>query len=263
MAGPVPSPIYGMTLDAVDGINKITNSLGNLQKKPTARIVFDEFVQPSYYRDPVVQIKQVSYVMGELLDSFYVPQYSVNDYLQRTRDYTAQLGDAVDIWEVGNEVNGEWLGNTPDVVAKISGAYDIVKGQGHTAALTLYYNAGCYAKPANEMFTWAAANVPDRMKQGLDYVLISYYEDDCENLHPDWQPVFDKLHAMFPNSKIGFGEVGTSKKAKKQEYMQRYYSTKITTPNFIGGYFWWYGKQDLVPMWKNLWQVFNNVTSNN
>jgi hypothetical protein len=110
------------------------------------------------------------------------------------------------------------------------------------------------------MFTWAAANIPERMKQGLDYVLISYYEDDCNGLRPDWQAVFDKLHVMFPNSQIGFGETGTAHKNKKADYMRRYYSLNITTPGYVGGYFWWYGKQDLAPITKPLWSTFDALT---
>ena len=65
------------------------------------------------------------------------------------------------------------------------------------------------------MFTSAQANVPDRMKQGVDYVLISYYEEDCNDLKPDWNAVFQKLALMFPKARLGFGKVGTSKAADK------------------------------------------------
>lgn len=255
----VPSPIYGVTVDDVSGIDSITQSLSRLSKKPTTRIVFDEFVDPSYYRNPAVQINKVSYVMGEVLDSFYVPQYSVPAYVDRTRQYLAALSDVVDIWEIGNEINGEWLGNNADVVAKMTGAYDLVKSQAKTTALTLYYNQGCWERSSNEMFTWSEANVPARMKQGLDYVFISYYEDDCNGLKPDWQAVFQKLSVMYPNSKIGFGEVGTARKAKKAEYLTRYYDMKINVPKYVGGHFWWYFRQDMVPYTKALWNTLNTA----
>ena len=80
------------------------------------------------------------------------------------------------------------------------------KQRGARSALTLYYNQDCWANPANEMFTWTQAHVPDYMKQGLDYVLISYYEDDGNGLQPDWMSVFQTLASMIPNSMIGFGE---------------------------------------------------------
>ncbi|MDB5869693.1 MAG: rane protein, partial [Polaromonas sp.] len=217
----VPTPLYGVTIDDISNLPGITQSLEKLAKKPTTRIVFDEEVPPSYYRNAAVAINKVSYVMGEILDSYYVNTVTVPGYLDRTRQYLSALGDVVDIWEIGNEINGEWLGSNADVVAKMNGAYDLTKAQGKTAALTLYYNQDCWERPANEMFTWANANVPYRMKQGLDYVFISYYEEDCNNLKPDWQAVFTRLSAMFPNSKIGFGEIGTSRKLKKPDYLTR------------------------------------------
>lgn len=255
----VPTPIYGVTVDDVSRLSDITKSLSSLARRPTTRIVFDEFVAPDYYRKPAVEISKVSYVMGELLDSYYVRQYSVDAYLQRTNQYLNALSDAVDIWEVANEVNGEWLGTTADVVAKMTGAYNLVKSQHKAAAVTLYYNQDCWSKPANEMFKWAAANIPAYMKQGADYVFISYYEDDCNGLKPNWQQVFDKLRAMFPYAKIGFGEVGTTRRAAKADYLTRYYTQKITTPGYVGGHFWWYFRQDMVPMTKELWPVLNSV----
>ena len=255
----VPTPLYGVTVDDISRLPDITQSLGTLSKKPTTRIVFDENVDPSYYRNAAVAINKVSYVMGEILDSFYVKTYSVQSYTDRTRQYLNELSDVVDIWEVGNEINGEWLGSNADVVAKMTNAYDLVKSQNKAAALTLYYNQDCWSKRSNEMFTWANANVPYSMKQGLDYVFISYYEEDCNGLKPDWPAVFQKLSVMFPRSKIGFGEVGTSNRTKKSDYLTRYYTTKINVPNYVGGHFWWYFRQDMVPKTKALWTTLNNA----
>lgn len=249
--------MYGVTLDSVTNTSAIVTSLKNLAQRPTARIVFDEWVAASYYKAPVTQIKTVSDIMGEILDSYYVRQYSVSQYLNRTTEYLNSMGSVVDIWEVGNEINGEWLGSTANTVAKMSGAYDLVKARGKKAALTLYYNEECWMYPQNETFTWAQRNVPDRMKKGLDYVWLSYYEDDCNGLQPNWPKVFAKLALMFPNSKIGFGEVGTANASWKASYIDRYYRTRIDQPNYVGGYFWWYFKQDMVPYTKSLWSVLN------
>ncbi len=121
--------------------------------------------------------------MGEILDSYYVQEYTVQQYLNRTTEYLNEFENEVDIWEVGNEVNGDWLGETDSVVKKIEGAYNIVSDRGKTTALTLYYNRDCcYDKPEHEMFTWVNENLPESMKQGLNYVLVSYYEDDCEGV---------------------------------------------------------------------------------
>ncbi len=259
---PTPAPVtqmYGVTVDSVANINDVVNSLKTLSKKPTTRIVFDENMAASYYASPTQKIHNVSYVMGELLDSFYVKSVTPAQYLARTQEYYNALNSYVDIWEIGNEINGEWLGNTTDVVQKMTSAYDFIKSKGKTTALTLYYNEDCWMYPSEEMFTWANKNVPARMKSGLDYVLVSYYEDDCNGLRPNWENVFAKLAQMFPNSKIGFGEIGTTKsQAAKTDMIERYYGMSINQDRFIGGYFWWYFVQDMVPSTKPMWQVLNN-----
>lgn len=261
--------VWGVTVDDIQGIADITESLRKLAKKPTTRIVFDEFMPATYYAKATKAIGEVSFVMGEILDSWYVSLYSPADYQKRMVEYLDLLGSSVDIWEVGNEINGEWLCDqkksrcTPEqaqeVVTKMSRAYDLVKERGGKAALTLYYNQGCYSQSSHEMFRWSENNVPERMKQGLDYVFVSYYEDDCNGLQPNWENVFTRLGELFPNAKLGFGECGTKDEAKKAEYINRYYRMKLSAPRFVGGYFWWYFRRDMVPQTKPLWNVLNQA----
>lgn len=254
--------VWGVTIDAVSNLNAIVTSLSRLCKKPTTRIVFDEFIPATDYQNAVNQISNVSFIMGEILDSYYMNQYTLSTYAARTNEYVNLLGNKVDIWEVGNEVNGEWLGTISDVVAKIDTSYKIVKSKGKKTALTLYYNKVCYENAQNEMFRWVNTNLNSNLRNGLDYVWISYYEDDCNAYQPAWQQVFDSLHILFPNSKIGIGECGTTKISKKASYVNRYYKMNITTPKYVGGYFWWYYKQDCVPYTDTLWTVLNNAISN-
>jgi hypothetical protein len=256
--GPAPR-VWGVTLDAVDQLDDVVASLQRLSHRPTARIVFDEFVPASDYVDAATRIHAVADVMGEILDSQYVDQYSVTDYRARAVEYLGALGDVVDIWEVGNEINGEWLGTTTDVVGKMSAAYEEVTTRGKRTALTLYYNQDCWEQADHEVFTWAAANVPAAMKQGLDYVFFSYYEDDCNDLQPDWPTQFAHLATMFPSSRLGFGECGTADTAAKSSYVTRYYTMSIAEPRYVGGYFWWYYAEDMVPYTKPLWTVLDDA----
>jgi len=250
----IPSPMVGVTIDAIDSLPSIVGSLQALSRKPTARIVFDEWMPATQYTWAVDEIHKVSYVMGELLDSFYVKDYSVDAYLKRTEEYLDTLGSKVDVWEIGNEINGNWLGDTPSVVAKMTGAYDLVSERDGKTALTLYHDL-----ETKWMLSWAEKHVPERMKQNLDYVFVSFYEDDNNGIKPDWPMIFKRLAVMFPNSKIGFGEVGTKFRERKTAYIDRYYNMKIAQQNFVGGYFWWYFKQDMVPQSKPLWKTLNNA----
>ena len=249
--------LYGVTIDSISELPDTLKALKTLKQKPVTRIVFDEDIPASDYKDAVTQIHKVSFTMGELLDSYYAKNITPAALEKRTADYLKTLGDQIDIWEIGNEINGEWLGKSEDVVKKLNSVYSAVRTDKKKMALTLYYNEGCFENAANETFTWAKKNISDEMKKSLDYVLLSYYEDDCNGLQPDWPTVFKKLGEMFPNSKLGFGEVGTKVAAKKESYLKRYYSLKIDHPRFIGGYFWWYFKQDMTPANSPLLKVLN------
>ncbi|MCI0473785.1 MAG: T9SS type A sorting domain-containing protein [Ignavibacteria bacterium] len=251
--------VYGVTIDAVSKISNIVTALSKHSKKPTTRIVFDEWMPAADYLSAVNKINPVSFVMGELLDSYYFSQYNLSQYTARSYEYLNLLGNKVDIWEIGNEINGEWLGSMPDVVAKMDTAYKIFRNAGKKTALTLYYNKNCWENPQNEMFRWAVNNVPKHMKDGLDYVWVSYYEDDCNKYQPDWQKVIDSLGKIFPNSKLGIGECGTIKSLKKAEYIKRYYRMHINHPRYVGGYFWWYYRQDCVPYTKALWGTLDSA----
>ena len=59
---PIPDPLYGVTIDAIDHLPAILTSLSSLSRTATTRVVFDEFVPPSDYVDAVSQISRVSYV---------------------------------------------------------------------------------------------------------------------------------------------------------------------------------------------------------
>ncbi len=190
----------------------------------------------------------------------------------------------VDIWEVGNEINGEWLfGNTKrcspkasvnstsqaDVVTKMVETYDYLKSQGKVTALTLYYNTPCRRPVANEMFTWANANIPARMKGGLDYLLVSYYEVDCRGYKPDWEQVFSQLATMFPNSKLGISEFGWSDKRTSnpiiKDLVQRHYAIHPSVSNWVGGGFYWEFAIDMVPYdpaADSLWNTINMALAN-
>ncbi len=259
----LPGPLWGVTLDDVSDLAPMVASLKALPTRPIARVVFDPKTTPDDYADAVSALHPVSYLMGELVDSSAAKSYSVASYRQRAADFVNAFGRQVDLWEVGNEVNGEWVGKTSQEVAKINAAYQVVTDAGGRTALTFYYNPNCWEKKTNEMFTWAQANVSAAMKAGLDYVFISYYPEDCNNYWPSqsgWQSVFDQLHQMFPNAQLGFGESGNSNDrdsvTQKVALLDRYYQLQIQGDNYVGGYFWWYYVEDALPYQGNrVWQA--------
>jgi hypothetical protein len=254
--------IYGVTIDEVTNLGQIVASLAHLPRRPAARIPFDPGMEPAGYAQAVDEIGRVAGIMAEPVDSSEVTGYTTAQYIARFDRYLNAFKDKIAIWEIGNEVNGNWLGPLNVVRRDIEGAYAAVRKARGRTALTLSYEPAC----GDDMFTWAARNIPQAMRDGLDYVLVSYYAADCNGTQPSitqWTAVFRRLRALFPHAKLGFGEVGTSQGdpvADKLATLSRYYRLRIAVPGYIGGYFWWYYAEDMVPYQRNaLWAELASI----
>ena len=206
---------------------------------------------------------------ARICDSSYAAATSLTTYEQITSNFLAAFPD-LDLWEVGNELNGEWLGGTPyvgsgaatgldnPVVAKAYAAWQLVAAAGKESALTLYYEPPETVTSGYDMVPWTEANfasLPD-MASGLSKVLVSYYETDNDNIRPtlaEWTTLFQSLATIFPNASLGFGEVGMDKPAtsatlsQAESIMTYYYTLRPGVPSWWGGYFWWNAQEDLVP----------------
>ncbi len=143
---------------------------------------------------------------------------SANKYLDRVKKMYAKIGKYVDIWEIGNEANGDWVGGSVEgdaknkirrkiVVAQIKAAYDFLtqkkleninsnqlKNENEKVpqtAITYYFsgveeNRHCYENKNDALLGWLNAE-GEHFKDvngkvitfpNLDYVLISYYPED-------------------------------------------------------------------------------------
>lgn len=288
----IPDTLYGVTLDDVSNLSGINTSLTRHTKRPISRIVFDLQNQASYYSSAVTTLRNTSYIMGEILDSDSLESVSVNGYKTRTQNYVSTFGNKIDIWEIGNELNGEWAGTPTDLNAKVQAAYDVVEKDNASlnlrSAVTLNYwpTSDCRTYSWEDTLTFAAA-MPAEVKNGVDYVILSFYETcgypDVPYTYPTNQQfinVFNSLKTIFPNSKVGMGEIGVQKAedfdgmpeptlADKQKVANRYFGmhnalkTALGT-RYVGGYFWWYYVDDAVPynksqsMWPTIESNFNS-----
>lgn len=249
---------YGVTIDDITSITQIVPSLSHLPRRLWVRVVFDPGIGPAGYRDAVDRIAGVGDILAEPVDSSAVAGYTPARYRQRFDRYVAAFAGKVAAWEIGNEVNGDWLGPAARVRRDIAVAYQVVRDAGGRTALTLSYEPGC----GTDMFAWAGANIPPALRDGLDYVLVSYYADDCDGYEPgdsEWTRVFTRLHHLFPHARLGFGEVGTHQgdpAASKLATLNRYYRLRIGVPGYFGGCFWWYYAEDMLPYQRNpLWHA--------
>ena len=265
---PVPAPLFGVTINQVSDLSQIVASSRRLSHRQTTRIYFNVMRPPAYYAKAVRVLHPDSYLMGELLDSSEETGISTSAFGARTKAYLRAFGAKIDIWEIGNEVNGRWLGSYPTVSAKLTEAYRAVAARHFRTALTLYYNAGC-GDGRRELgpIPFSRKYVPTAVRDGLNYVLLSYFVYYCHGIRPSsaqWTSYFKRLHSLYPHARLGFGEIGlrnavtASTLATARSVVTHYYGLKINLPYYVGGYFWWYYAEDCVPAAsKPLWPVLN------
>jgi len=293
---PIPAPIHGITVaDDYDirmqgYLNQVLPALTNLSVTPAVRLTFtlevDSAAQGAVaatYVSPVQQIKSAidphtnmhPFIMGQPVDSSYMFCFSEADHAARWHDYVNTLGPYIDVWEVGNEINGNWLYNTGsnadvsaqscpddwpggiptttirDVAHKMNDAFRIVKAAGKQAALTLTF-CPTDLPDTNDPFTWLDTYATNpALRNGMDYVLISYYPDatGCGYGLPkasDWVTWFQGIQSRFPHAKVGMGEWGYTSanppadlSTVLREGYQIYPASSLIPGSWIGGVFYW------------------------
>ncbi len=284
----VPDTLYGVTTEDVGDLSALTTSLSRHTKRPITRIVFQNGTQPNDYTAAVDTLRGTSYIMGEILDSTAVKNTSLASYTQRTQNFVNTYGKKIDIYEIGNELNGEWVGTPATVLPKVQAVYDVVEKDNASlnlnSAITLNYwpSHDCYSNNWEQTIPFAQSLSSD-IKNGVDYVFLSFYETACDPsatpTNQNFIDIFSQLQTIFPHAKIGMGEIGAQGTTdglpsdptltQKQQIANRYYgmhgSLKAALgPRYVGGYFWWYYQQDAVPynktnsLWPTLETIFNS-----
>jgi hypothetical protein len=293
----LPRPIHGITLaddrDIRDAkyLSQVIPSLTNLSVTPTVRVVFTlelvngrQGASANSYHSAVRQIKTTTtvntnshpFVLGLPVDSSAMFCFTREAHAARWNDYVKSLSADVDVWEVGNEINGNWLYNSgknadvseqscpngwpggvptttvQDVADKMVDAFNMVKAAGKPAALTLTF-CPTDLPAANDPFTWVDTYVTrSAVRKGMDYVLISYYSDEvsCKYGFPkesDWVSWFKGIESRFPNARVGLGEWGYGTKQPPNNLktlLEKGYglnpSASLDNPSkWIGGVFYW------------------------
>jgi hypothetical protein len=241
------------------------DALASLPRRIALRVVLDPGTPPADYVDSVRKLAAVADVMALPLDSSEMAKVSAAQAGKRARRYMEALKDAAPIWEVGNEVNGNWLG--ADTVGKIEAMYDAAKAQGKLTAVTFYYENP--ATPGHAMLPWIDAHIPPghRLRDGLDYALVSYYEDQNGGhklTQAEIDTMFKGLARRFPNARVGFGEFGWGRKipadpAVRAQLISRFQGYRSSEPAFVGGGFYWHFRQTMSPKSKPDFELLRAV----
>jgi hypothetical protein len=227
--------MIGITIDNPWIYKKIVATLSKLGRRIVVRVIIDNIEDLSQYLEPVKAISKVAEVMICICDSSTMKDFSIEEYLHRVLTLRQMFEKIAFIWEIGNEVNGDWLGR--GVSYKCQGAASILKD--YPKAITFHADA------AETFIPWIKDN-EDIVKK-CKYLLASEYPQDT-GYRMNWEkhiPYFKTLDISY-----GYGECGTTKAKDKAAEFEHYYIDKQLEfsgdPNYLGGYFWWYQK-DFIP----------------
>lgn len=260
--------VWGVTTDnSTINTTEQVNALGALSERAMLRTVFDYPRKASDYAASITELSTVATIMASPIDAVIFSEVDIASVNTRIQEYLNTLGKVVDIWEIGNEINGDWMGN--NVIEKIEVMYDAVKAKNKKTALTLYYEP-TPDSPDHDMITWVEKNIPvgHRLRTGIDYVWVSYFEDENEGhalTNEEVTKIFTALTRIFPNAKLGFGECGWGQgipesNVKRGELIHRFYDYRIpSVPNYVGGGFYWHFRNTMTPRTQPDWTVLNQL----
>ena len=246
---------YSVTVDTLDNLAATLSAVKSIYpSRAMVRIVIDPNVALSQYQSAIDLAHSMSIeVMMELMDSQYMASYSLSGYESRIDQILGTL-KGVDAWEVGNEVNGNWLG--ANVGAKVSYAIDKASTLSSVPLyLTLYWQLG-EDDAAHSIFNWVVANLSTSEISKLSAVGISMYPQEAP-LGASFFRVMTTLHSdYFPNQSLYIGELGyggsgvsgswwwgspTVSDASKAETASTYMGLLLALPfDVSAGPFWWY-----------------------
>ncbi|MFH1434152.1 MAG: hypothetical protein ABIJ56_00410 [Pseudomonadota bacterium] len=269
---------WGVTVDRRDGHAGVMDSISSLVDGSTtegyARIVFDEWQPASGYDDIVAAAHDRGlHVVGEILDSFYMDEYSLAQFQERVREYVDRF-PGIEVWEVGNEVGGAWLGS--GVMEKVSYAAEYVKtaDASDLTMLTLFWQYGAGDGPDCSLFNYARDNIGADLASNIDVIALSTYVTQCP-MGASYDEIMTKLHERFPSQTIVIGELdywidggwlaywwrstenpGT---AVRTALMEQFYAAGLGYDFSMGGGFWWNYLTEMYPpndLWESLHALY-------
>lgn len=272
---------WGVTVDRIDRSAEVVQSISDLVENVTGdayvRIVFDEGVAATEY-DGIVDAALAAgvVVVGQILDSSAMSAYTLDGWKARVREYVDHFPQ-ITVWEIGNEVNGEWLGTQVRDKLEYAAAYVKSADPGDTTMLTLFWQMGTAGAAGNAVFQWVHDQVGPALVANVDVVSLSTWVGGAP-LGAAFDEVFERLHALFPAQRLAIGELGywspgTTRAwwwrsqdepttVVRRAFAEQMYQASFAFPYSVGGVFWWYYVQEMfgaTPLWQTVNQAYRSV----
>jgi hypothetical protein len=220
-------------------------------------------------------------VMGCVLDTTQWPSSLTPPvFAERARRLALHYKDQIGSWEVGSELNGDWLGgrktplSTDDsfrIFQAGAAAIKSVESSLETVA-TLYWWEGTAPDEEHTLFGWLSKFVPRGFAKNLDVVALSLWPED-NPVGLSLERIFERTHLALPEKRLMLGSYGYVESEDLRGYWwldpkdidgARKDLITLLTPascaldKSVGGGFWWQTLDQMLPSKKatDLYKVY-------
>lgn len=247
--------MIGVNITDIDNLKPALLTLSELAKlgKLTARLVVDNGRPVSDYKEPALQISQYADLMVQVQDSYGDAKVSTSALFDKADKLYKMLNPITQIWEIANEINGDWLSTSAFARATFLSSYFGTRNC--KRAVTLFVQP--------DYLAWAASN-----KIPCEYVFLSSYPTNKKDLLYNWENDFKVLQALYPNALLGFGEFGYENwrrpdLAAKKSLIAYYYGMQLKNKKYVGGCFWWDFQETCCPPSTQLYDAIQAAIKGN
>jgi hypothetical protein len=275
---------FGLTLDSslLDRLADVGWIVDAVQRSGSnwVRLVFrpnpDDFVYAkqrslSEYDSVVKTLRAKNIrVLGCVLDTGQWPSSLTPPvYVERARNLVLHYKGQINSWELGNEINGDWLGGaraplSPDAVLQIySAAAEEVRRIEPSLEIvaTLYWWEGTAPDEIHSLFGWLK-KYGSRLARHVDTVAVSLQVDD-NPVGLSLERIFQQLHQALPDKRLMIGNVGYVEGSQLRGFWwldpkdidgaRKDLLTLLTPgaaalPRSVGGGFWWQTLDQMLPV---------------
>ncbi len=225
-------------------------------------------------------------VMGCVLDTNQWPsELTPQVYAARTRNLVLHYSDPIKSWEVGVEINGNWLGGQKEPLSsqqvfKIfqAAAAQVKEIEPSLEVVgTLYWWDGTAPDEEHSLGGWLAMYVPKGFGRSVDVVALSLQPED-NPVGLGFEPIFERVRQYLPDKKVMLGSFGYVEKSDlngywwlnptdvdgaRKDLMILYTMASCAIPRSACGGFWWQTLDQMIPAkhkTTDLFRVYRRTT---
>lgn len=204
-------------------------------------------------------------VMGQILDSSSWPKdITVEKYRLRTINLVTHYQNRISVWEIGNEINGNWLIKKKNldqdnlIIDSVKAAADEVKriNNDYKTVITLYWSEGT-SDYEHSLFLWINKwESKKNFGKNIDIIALSIYPAN-NPVGSAFDITIQKLREKFPDKKIMIGEFDHNTgmgywwhsddvSEARKDLVEQYYTAMMGYDYSINGGFWWYFYDEMI-----------------